>query len=1382
MEPLDELAGESPGISGLRQHVRRLHVKIVSGRRLPALLILGETGTGKGLLARAIHRAGPRPSGPFISVNCAAIPEPLFESELFGVERGAFTDARHTKPGLLQAAHQGTLFLDEVGLLPESTQAKLLTVLDDRLVRRLGSTRADAIDVWIIAATSVDLEAAVRERRFREDLYHRLSGVPLRLPPLRERGSDIGLLAQRFLSNACSDYALPQKTLAADALGALRTHRWPGNVRELSNVMERVALLTDADVIVAESLALPAHASALITPAVEPEVSTGFRRSLERTERLQIQETLRRTHWNISHAAEELGIPRNTLRYRMVKLGLEPNESSTQRRRSNVTQRSSRPGATDVSPASCAEEARTITFLRCRFGPMDSPAAERSPILALFVGKIEAFGGVVVDGRALCLDAAFGIEPVEDTASRAANAALAIRRLTERAQAERPDVTVTIAMHSVRCLVRQANGVTEVEPEAMREIESTLATLLDGADDAMIVVSPSTAPLLERKFALEHADDAHSSRDLARISGRIGLALPSPPSRPAPALQPVASADTLKFLDREPTGFGLGSYRLSPFVGRDREMVGLADLLYHSAAGRGHAVAVLGEPGVGKSRLLYEFRHSLGDSVVCLEGWCFSHGSGVPYLPLADLLRRAWKLGETDDPGTITATVRERIASLGLASDSLAAYLLLLLGARPACDDLAQLSPEAIKTHIFRAVREILVAHSLSQPLVVMLEDLHWLDRASEEFLAGFIDALVGERILLVATYRPGYQPPWLGHSHASQLTLVPLSDDASRIVVRSVQPEQVPAPLEREILRRGEGNPFFLEELAWTALQLGQRGTVPATVEAALTARIDRLPPSARRALEAAAVLGREVPDWLLPVVCPDTELAAVLGELVRLEFLYPRPGLGHVFKHALTQDVAYNRLSLADRQRLHVAAGRAFEEHYADRLEEVYDRLAHHYSRTTDTLKAVEYLIAFGQQATARYALPEAVDALDQARTLSEQLASEQQREARVLDAIVRASLPLVLLGRLQQAQDLLLRHVDRLDQLNNSTIAGPYYLWLAATYDHMGDWVHAEEAGARSLDHAHRCADESTIGMAYTILAHTSQWAGRFREGVERCRQALDHLRRPADGFFRGLALDIEVYHHLALGEHALALEAAVATQALGEQIGDRRYQSYGACMVGWVFTRLGDPLRGMAACQRAVELAPDPLAMAIVLDVLGEACLAADDPSRAQRELTRAVELLRRFHFRVLEAWGLARLADAALANGDVRSAREAAREALLVAEAGRFPLQAALAQRALGRVAQVEGTLTAAFDLLGRATEAFDGIEARYDGAVARLDLVAVAHALGDRRAAERYLHQAVERFTAMGLAHLVRRATQVGEDLGLSPVDFPATGTGDNTA
>src|SRR5215212_7176249 len=317
---LNQLLGASPELAAVRDQLSRLLGRQAAPqRRLPPVLIQGETGTGKGLVAQVIHQTGPRMGMPFVDVNCAAIPDTLLEAELFGFERGAFTDARQAKPGLLQMAHRGTIFLDEIGLMPDALQVKLLKALEDRAVRRLGGTRNEPVDVWVLAATSEDLQTAIRARRFREDLYHRLSVVTLRLPPLRERGADILLLARHYLGHACIDYGVRLKTLTADAESALMAYAWPGNVRELANVMERVVLLSDSEQVTAATLGLPREPP---LRAAVSEPGSNVDEQLASLERSRIAEALQAAGGNISRAAAQLGLPRNTLRYRMDRHGL----------------------------------------------------------------------------------------------------------------------------------------------------------------------------------------------------------------------------------------------------------------------------------------------------------------------------------------------------------------------------------------------------------------------------------------------------------------------------------------------------------------------------------------------------------------------------------------------------------------------------------------------------------------------------------------------------------------------------------------------------------------------------------------------------------------------------------------------------------------------------------------------------------------------------------------------------------------------------------------------------------------------------------------------------------------------------------------------------
>jgi two-component system nitrogen regulation response regulator NtrX len=314
-----ELVGRSPALQKLR-------ATIASAAKSDAtVLVRGESGTGKELVAEAIHRAGPRPRGPFIKVNCAAIAPSLVEDELFGHVRGAFTDARATRPGLFEAAHGGTLLLDEIGDMDPGLQARLLRVLEDGKVRRVGDTREIAVDVRVVAATHQDLEAAVRERRFREDLYFRLARLVIDVPPLRERTGDLTLLAAHFVAIACRRQRTRAKDLEPEALARLEAHDWPGNVRELKNACER-AVVFGGDPITADDLALddrpesrPSAPSALRREAVE---GLTLREMRVRCEREHILHALEQDGWNLAAAARRLGLQRTYLHAKLAALGI----------------------------------------------------------------------------------------------------------------------------------------------------------------------------------------------------------------------------------------------------------------------------------------------------------------------------------------------------------------------------------------------------------------------------------------------------------------------------------------------------------------------------------------------------------------------------------------------------------------------------------------------------------------------------------------------------------------------------------------------------------------------------------------------------------------------------------------------------------------------------------------------------------------------------------------------------------------------------------------------------------------------------------------------------------------------------------------------------
>ncbi|MCY1340472.1 Regulatory protein AtoC [compost metagenome] len=321
---LEALIGDSPAMLEVKSMVRQLldAESRMADAELPAVLIEGETGTGKELIARALHFDGTRSKGPFVEFNCASIPAHLLEAELFGHEKGAFTDAKDRRVGLVEAADGGTLFLDEVGEMDLMLQAKLLKLLEDRTIRRIGSVKERKVNLRIISATNCNLEQMVQEGKFRRDLFFRLRIITIKVPPLRARGDDILTLAEHFVAQHGKRYGKPGLRFSAEAKAVLKGYSWPGNVRELRNMLEQTVLLAQGQLVTAAQL----H----ICPSLVDELSGRYRthgngngQGVEpEAERDMVIRMLDKTDWNVTKSARLLGLTRDMLRYRIEKLGL----------------------------------------------------------------------------------------------------------------------------------------------------------------------------------------------------------------------------------------------------------------------------------------------------------------------------------------------------------------------------------------------------------------------------------------------------------------------------------------------------------------------------------------------------------------------------------------------------------------------------------------------------------------------------------------------------------------------------------------------------------------------------------------------------------------------------------------------------------------------------------------------------------------------------------------------------------------------------------------------------------------------------------------------------------------------------------------------------
>jgi transcriptional regulator with AAA-type ATPase domain/tetratricopeptide (TPR) repeat protein len=1355
MKHLADLLGESPGIQAIRDQIARLLTRQQDARRLPPVLIEGETGTGKGLLARAIHRAGPRPDGPFVDVNCAAIPETLLEAEMFGFEKGAFTDARRSKPGLLQTAHRGTIFLDEVGLLSEGLQAKLLKVLEERSVRRLGSTRDEPIDVWILTATNENLKSAIQGRRFREDLYHRLAVLTLSLPPLRERGDDILMLAEHYLGRACNDYGVSAKTLAADAQAALRAYPWPGNVREVANLMERVALLSSDPTVTADALGLtavaPAKAAAAITtPAGSPS-------SLDDAVRDRVSDVLSQTGWNISRTAALLGISRNTLRARIEKYGLRQGEAPAppppaprpERRPVRRTEPprvapGEAPAPDVVAPPPAAAplewERRRVTMLRASLLAPSAPEAllETNRALELLLDKVRSFGGTIEGRGPTGIAAAFGLDQTEDAPSRAAHAAMAIVNAVTRARQDAgTGPAIKVGVHTSPILVGRGTDAPELDLEGKQAALIVLNTLIARSDVDSVTVSEATAPFLTRGFEFRELDGEEYGR--GRIYTLVGR------GRMGPGQEG----------------------RASTFVGRSRELELLSSRLESAIRGRGQIVGISGDAGIGKSRLIFEFRESLvGKGVTCLEGHCHSHGTAVPYLPILDVIRAACGIEEGDAPAVMADKARSTLLETGMDLLETAPYVLHLLDIEHDPERLAALTPDVTKARIFDTLRQLMLRKSRQAPLVIVVEDLHWIDGTSEEYLASLAEILPGARVLMVCTHRGGFRASWIEKSYTTQVALQPLAPEESLYIVRSVLgPDESADALYELIVAKAEGNPFFVEELARTVReQIGgaMPMTVPDTVEEVLGGRIDRLAAEERRLLEVAAVVGKDVPFPLVHAVAglPEDTLARAFERLKSAEFLYetsPGPETEYTFKHTLTHEVAYGRLLAEPRRALHARIAEAIERLYPTRLADHVERLAHHAFEGGAWAKAHTYLHQAGRKAFTRCAHQEAAACFDRALQALGRLPESRERTEHIVDLRfdLRNTLqPLGEFGRMLEY----LREAEALSRsLGDQRRLGEASAYLTDYFRLMGDQDRAIEYGQQALAIADEVGEFALRLRAKTYLGQTYYALGDYRRAAGFLRGNIDALDGDRMLQTFGFAQFPSVHSRTCLvwclaelGEFDEGIRIGREAIRIAESADHPFTLATAHAGIGALYIRQGNLETGLPILERGLELCRTwklSLWFPPIASALGIGYMQSGRVTDAVSILERAVEQsegmrLGGWHSRVLTGLGLSyllagRAGDAQLAIrralGLAREHKERGHEAWSWRILGEIPLRSEL------EVPEAEEALHRALSL---ATE----LEMRPLMAHARLGLGRWYTHVGRRADAEPHLHAAVVLF------------------------------------
>jgi len=822
------------------------------------------------------------------------------------------------------------------------------------------------------------------------------------------------------------------------------------------------------------------------------------------------------------------------------------------------------------------------------------------PALKLMMDAAHRYDGYVVQSTGDGIFALFGA-PIahEDHPQRALYAALRLQEELERYSAKLREagnlpIEGRVGVNTGEVVVRSittGEGQTEYTPIGhTTNLASRMQAL---APTASIAISEQTGKLVEGYFQLKPLGPT-------KVKGV---------SEPVNVYE-VTGLGPLRTRLQRAVGRGL-----TKFVGREREMEALKHAAELAKSGRGQIVAAMAEPGVGKSRLFFEFKAIEGGAEralmagrdacptkwMVLEAFSVSYGKASAYLPVLQLLVEYFEIGRDDDDRKRRERILGKVLGLERTLEDTLPYLYSLHGIAGAGDSLAQMDPQIRRRRTLEAIKRIMLRESLNQPLMVIFEDLHWIDGETQALLNLLVDAIANARILLLVNYRPEYRHEWGSRTHYTQLRLDPLGrESAEEMLDYLLGEEQGLAALKRLIIERTEGTPFFIEEMVQALFEEGllrRNGTlrlarplsavkVPATVQAVIASRIDRLAAAEKELLQTLAVLGHEFALNLVQRVTlkSSDELGQMLAQLQLGEFIYEQPAVGAIeysFKHALTQEVAYNSVLAERRRAIHERTGLAIEALYTPQLEDHYGGLAHHYLRGNDAVKALRYAQLAAEQAVSRGLYTEASSLIETALNLLEKVPEGNERlRAELALRSIESTVTFVLYGASSLERERAIRRmcelgerIGEVDQLLRGLIA------LCNLYFVRGEPVRGLELAKRCFELAESTHDTALLAEAHYGAGLLAWSCGKLREAVANFEDAM----RYSDRTNRTFLLFGILYRSVIACDSALALQllgrVGEAVKAAEEGL-RRARESKHLFSLGLALTLVG----GMLPCYR------------------------------------------------------------------------------------------------------------------------------------------------------------------------------------------------------
>jgi len=769
-------------------------------------------------------------------------------------------------------------------------------------------------------------------------------------------------------------------------------------------------------------------------------------------------------------------------------------------------------------------ERKTVTALFADIkGSMDlmeglDPEEARAivdPALKLMIDAMHRYDGYIVQSTGDGIFALFGA-PVahEDHAQRGLYAALRVQEEMAKYSAGlraagNPPVEIRVGLNTGEVVVRSIrtdDAHTEYTP--IGHSMSLAARMQTLAPTGSIVITEHTQKLTAGYFELK----------------------PLGPARIKGVSEPINVYEVLGIGPLRTRLQMSASRGLSKFVGRHAELEQLDRALELARGGHGQIVAAMAEAGVGKSRLFHEFKMRRQAECLVLEAFSFSHGKASAYLPVIDLLKNYFRIADRDDARTRREKITGKVIALDRALEDTLPHLFALIGIPVGDDRIAEMDPSIRSRRTREAVKSLILRESLNQPLILIFEDLHWIDAESEALLQMLADSLGTAQIMMMVNYRPEYRHSWGHKTYYTQLRLDPLGrDNAAEMLSAMVGDDAAIDSLKATIIERTQGNPFFMEEMVQVLFDQGvlvRDGAavsmakpitsiqIPSTVKGILAARIDKLAPRDKDLLQSLAVIGKEFPIGLVRRIVgqSDDELAPMLAALQAAEFIYEQPAFPeneYTFKHALTQEVAYDSVLINRRKLIHERAGAALEEMFAATIEDHLAQLAHHYGRSANAPKAIEYLRRAAEQAATRSAYSDAIGyAREALRVIA---ATPESRERDQSELKIQMMLAPLIVSTQGLSSPEIPAYIARAQELCRRAGETPeifgvmFALW---SFNHAsGQLSESRVIAEQLLAMAGRVTSDLALASAHNALAATQLWMGEFTASAKNSEQAID-----------------------------------------------------------------------------------------------------------------------------------------------------------------------------------------------------------------------------------------------------------------------------------